>query len=90
MVRCRGWRLGTFTFPSELTWLLEAMAVVASETYTATSTPIQFAAVTAFRGGPLIDQCLIQCRRVLRALGRHCATALQHAGLTVGTPEGAF
>ena len=74
----------------ELTWLLDAMAVVASETYTATSTPIQFAAVPAFAGSPFIDQYLMPCRRVLRALGRHCATALQRAGLTVGTPEGAF
>ena len=44
-----GWRLGTFTFPDHLTWLLEAMAVVVSETHTATSAPIQFAAVTASR-----------------------------------------
>ena len=85
-----GWRLGTFTFPSQLRWLLDAMAVVASETYTAASTPIQVAAVTAFAGGPSIDQYLMQCRRVLRALGRHCATALQHAGLEVAAPEGAF
>ena len=85
-----GWRLGTFTFPSHLHWLLDAMAVVASETYTATSAPIQFAAVTAFAGGPWIDQYLMQCRRILRALGRHCATALQDAGLEVSAPEGAF
>lgn len=85
-----GWRLGTFTFPSQLTWLREAMAVVASETYTATSAPIQFAAVTAFAGGPFIDQYLKQCRRVLRALGRDCANTLQQAGLAVAAPEGAF
>src|SRR5690606_7376175 len=40
-----GWRLGTFTFPRELRWLLDAMASVASETYTSTSAPIQYAAV---------------------------------------------
>ncbi len=33
-----GWRLGTFTFPANLRWLLDAM--VASETYTSTSAPI--------------------------------------------------
>ena len=85
-----GWRLGTFTFPSHLHWLLDAMAVVASETYTATSTPIQFAAVTAFAGDPFMDQYLMQCRQVLRALGRYCANRLQHAGLTVAASEGAF
>ena len=40
-----GWRLGTFLFPPELRWLLDGMAVVASETFTATSAPIQYAAV---------------------------------------------
>ena len=85
-----GWRLGTFTFPTHLQWLLEAMAVVASETYTATSAPIQFAAVTAFTGGPLIERYLVQCRRVLRALGQHCANVLQKAGVEVATPKGAF
>ncbi|MFQ5916116.1 MAG: pyridoxal phosphate-dependent aminotransferase, partial [Nitrospinota bacterium] len=39
-----GWRLGTFTFPKNLHWLLEAMSAVASETYTSTSAPIQYAA----------------------------------------------
>ncbi|MCP4992879.1 MAG: aminotransferase class I/II-fold pyridoxal phosphate-dependent enzyme, partial [Gammaproteobacteria bacterium] len=28
-----GWRLGTFTFPENLRWLLDTVAVVASETY---------------------------------------------------------
>lgn len=30
--RAGGWRLGTFAFPSGLAWLMEAMAVVASDT----------------------------------------------------------
>ena len=74
-----GWRVGTFTFPSHLTWLLEAMALIASEIHAATSTPIQFAAVAAFVGGTFMDHYLVQCRRVLRALGRHCADTVQQA-----------
>jgi aspartate aminotransferase len=85
-----GWRLGTFTFPSHLSWLLDAMAVVASETYTATSAPIQFAAVVAFAGSAFIEQYLMLSRRVLRALGRHCAKVLREAGLEVAQPAGAF
>ena len=45
-----GWRLGTFAFPPSLNWLLEAMAAVASETFTSTSAPIQYAAIRAFKG----------------------------------------
>ena len=85
-----GWRLGTFTFPDHLSWLLDAMAVVASETYSATSAPIQFAAVTAFTGGPFIDSYLVDCRRVLGALGRHSAGVLRDAGIEVAAPQGAF
>lgn len=85
-----GWRLGTFTFPRSLRWLLDAMSVVASETYTATSAPIQYAAVRAFEGGEEIDQYLFNSRRILRALGKHISQKLSNAGVWVKEPKGAF
>ena len=85
-----GWRLGTFTCPRHLDWLLDAMAVAASETYTSTSAPIQFAAVTAFEGGPFIERYLDESRRVLAALARHCAGVLRGAGLQLVEPVGGF
>lgn len=85
-----GWRLGTFCFPPALRWLLDAMAVVASETYSAVSAPIQYAAVTAFAGGPAIDRYVFQTRRVLRSLGRHVAARLRAAGIGVETSDGAY
>lgn len=85
-----GWRLGTFTFPAELDWLLEAMAAVASETYTATSAPIQYAAVRAFNGGDELERYLMQSRRVLRSLSGWIWTSLSKAGLEVARPDGAF
>jgi aspartate aminotransferase len=85
-----GWRLGTFTFPPGLRWLLEGMAVVASETFTSTSAPIQHAAVRAFEGGEEIESYLGHSRRVLACLGRLCAERLRGAGAAVEPPEGAF
>jgi aspartate aminotransferase len=85
-----GWRLGTFTFPPSLRWLLDAMAVVASETFTATSTPIQYAAVRAFQGGLGIERYLDDSRRILRYLGRHLWRRLRAAGVNVCKPAGAF
>ncbi len=85
-----GWRLGTFTFPPGLCWLLDAMAAVASETYTSTSAPIQYAAVRAFEGGLEIEEYLQQSRRVLRALGRTLAARLREAGAEVIDPRGGF
>ncbi|MBN1944455.1 MAG: aminotransferase class I/II-fold pyridoxal phosphate-dependent enzyme [Bradymonadales bacterium] len=85
-----GWRLGVFVFPQGLRWLLEAMAVVASETYTSTSAPIQYAAVRAFQGGSAIESYLRQVRRILRTVGRVCARRLESMGARVSPPEGAF
>jgi aspartate aminotransferase len=85
-----GWRLGTFTFPSNLRWLLDAMAVVCSETFTSTSAPIQYAAARAFEGGSDIESYLFQSRRILRALGNHLARRLEEAGAFVPPPAGAF
>lgn len=85
-----GWRLGTFTFPPSLRWLLDAMAVVASETFTATSAPIQYAAVRAFRGGIKIENYLWNCRNILKNLAKIIVTKLKKAGLDVSEPDGAF
>jgi len=85
-----GWRLGTFTFPKDLKWLLTKMAVVASETYTSVSAPIQFAAVQAFRGGIEIEQYLWQTRKILSALGQECAKRLNSSGIKVHLPAGGF
>jgi len=85
-----GWRLGTFTFPHTLHWLLEAMAVAASETFTSTSAPIQYAAVRAFQRGSEIEHYLFQVRRILAALGTLLAGTLRRAGVYVHTPQGGF
>jgi aspartate aminotransferase len=85
-----GWRLGTFVFPRSLHWLRDAMAVVASETYTATSAPIQYAAVRAFKHGAEIENYLFQARRILRILGRHFTKQLKKIGVSLPEPEGGF
>jgi aspartate aminotransferase len=85
-----GWRLGLFVVPRKMRWLLDAMAAAASETFTSTSAPIQYAAVRAFEGGEDIEQYLDRCRRVLQALGGSLAKTLREAGLEVLEPEGAF
>ena len=85
-----GWRLGFFVFPDELSWLLEAMAIVASETFTSTSAPIQYAAVDAFREDPLIDRYLYDARRILRLAGRILHGRLEAARIYAPRPQGGF
>jgi aspartate aminotransferase len=85
-----GWRLGVFSFPAELEWLCSAMASIASETYTAVNTPVQYAAIVAFQGGPEIEAYLAHTRAILRVLGRHCASVLSAAGCRLARLDGAF
>lgn len=85
-----GWRLGSFVFPKGLRWLLDAMAIVASETFTATSAPIQYAAVTAFEGSPEIQEYLRNSRRVLHAIAKCLVDRARAMHLNLPSPEGAF
>ena len=85
-----GWRLGLFVFPKCLRWLEDAMAVAASETYTSTSAPIQYAAVSAFQKNPEIDLYLSRVRQILKSLGNTLADHLNQAGIKTLSPDGAF
>ena len=85
-----GWRLGTFAFPKSLHWLQDSMAVIASETYTSTSAPIQYAAIRAFEGGAEIDTYLTHSRKILRALAKTIYDRFRKAGIAVTEPRGAF
>jgi aspartate aminotransferase len=85
-----GWRLGTFLFPPALRWLLDAMSVVASETFTTTSAPIQYAAINAYQGGQEIDEYLLSARRILGALGPGVAARLRKGECHLPEPDGGF
>ena len=85
-----GWRLGTFLFPKSLYWLREAMCVVASETYTSVSAPIQWAAIAAYKPNDRVQDYLRRSRLVLQAVGETSYTILTKAGLKVPKPEGGF
>ena len=85
-----GWRLGTFTCPRELNWLVDAMAAVASESFTSVSAPIQYAAVRAFQCGVDIERYLWHARRVLAAIATPIVSILKAAGVRVHAPVGGF
>ncbi len=85
-----GWRLGTFSFPSNLAWLQDAISVVASETFTSTSAPIQHAAVTAFESHPEIDMYLHHSRRILKSIAHFMTDRFHEMGLDIQLPQGGF
>ena len=85
-----GWRLGTFVFPPRMRWLADAMAAVASETFTSTSAPIQYAAVRAFQHCDAIDEYLRRSRIVLKSFGQWAWKQFCDAGIECAEPAGAF
>lgn len=85
-----GWRLGTFLFPENLKWLLDAMCVIASETFTSVSAPIQYASVHGFAQSDEMDNFITQQCRILAVLMPYLAQRLRNMGAKLEEPEGAF
>jgi aspartate aminotransferase len=85
-----GWRLGFFVFPKSLAWLADSMAAVASETFTATSAPIQYAAVDALEDRPEMTTYLQHSREVLSALASYAYRTLSQAGAVLSPAAGGF
>lgn len=85
-----GWRLGTFSFPANLKWLMDSMAATASETYTSVSAPVQYAAVRAFQANINIERYLWRARKILKTLITRCVEILREGNIRVQMPDGAF
>jgi aspartate aminotransferase len=66
------------------------MASLASETFTSTSAPIQYAAIRAFRGGVDIERYLSNIRKILKALGSKIHKDLNKNHIVSPAPEGGF
>ncbi len=85
-----GWRLGLFYFPPEYRWLLDSMSVVASETFSAVSAPIQYAAIVAYSESEELANYLHHTRRILNAVGQYVSTQLHKAHLSHPISQGGF
>ena len=85
-----GWRLGYFIFPDTLAWLADAMAAVASETFTSTSAPLQYAAISALEDRTEMHQYLDHSRQILAALAGYAYRTLSDAGALLNPAAGGF
>ena len=88
-----GYRLGFFIFPSNLRWLQNSMPIIASETFSSCSAPIQYVACAAFEDydGPEMQNYSRVSRIILNALAFHgYETLKQIPGCYVNRPNGAF
>jgi aspartate aminotransferase len=66
------------------------MTVIASETYTSTNAPIQYAAVKAFSDNEEIDKYLKDTRVILKSLCGYIYRKYKRVKISVAKPDGGF
>ena len=83
-----GWRLGFFAVPKKLSNFLESLKSLASESYSTVNTPLQYAAVEAYRG----DYSKYKCKvvKILQSVGNYVYTHLKSNKILINPPQGAF
>ena len=83
-----GWRLGHFVIPNKLQELNNSLKVLASETFSSVSAPIQYAAIAAYKNDQ--SNYLIKSRNILKAVGEHVYENLKSNKVIVSKPQGGF
>ncbi len=83
-----GWRLGYFIIPDELKQLKNSIKVLASETFSAVSAPIQFAAITAFNDDH--EKYVLNSRKILKGIGEYVYKNLKSNNVIMNKPMGGF
>ena len=83
-----GWRLGTLTFPKELSHIKDSVRAIASETFTAVSAPIQFASIKAYSEDH--SEFLENSRTILETIADYVYRELSSVGVYCQRPQGGF
>ncbi|MDA9769161.1 aminotransferase class I/II-fold pyridoxal phosphate-dependent enzyme [Candidatus Pelagibacter sp.] len=83
-----GWRLGYFIIPDSLSILRDSINVLASETFSAVSAPIQYAAITAYSSDH--SEYINNSRNILRAIGNYVYENLKSNKILINKPQGGF
>jgi len=83
-----GWRLGFFAVPKKLSGFLESLKSLASESYSTVNTPVQYAAVEAYKGDySLYKKNVI---KILSSIGNYVFNNLKSNKVLINVPQGAF
>tara|TARA_B100000700_G_C14952980_1_gene812581 strand:+ start:131 stop:1369 length:1239 start_codon:yes stop_codon:yes gene_type:complete len=83
-----GWRLGFFAVPEKFTNFLETLKSLASESYSTVNTPVQYAAVEAYRGD--YDDYRKNVIKILSSVGNYVYNKLRSNKILINPPQGAF
>jgi aspartate aminotransferase len=83
-----GWRLGYFVVPESLNILKNSINVLASETFSAVSAPIQYAAITAYTNDH--SEYINSSKNILKAVGNYVYENLKSNKVLINKPQGGF
>ena len=83
-----GWRLGYFIVPNSLSKIKDMINVLASETFSAVSAPIQFAAIKAYENDH--SDYINKSRNILKAVGNYVYENLKSNKVLINKPQGGF
>jgi len=83
-----GWRLGYFLIPDSLIEIKNMINVLASETFSAVSAPIQYAAIKAYENDH--SNYINKSRNILKAVGNYVYENLRSNKVLINKPQGGF
>ena len=83
-----GWRLGFFAIPENLKSIFEMIKILSSESLSAVSAPIQYAAVDAFSED--YSDYLKKTRNILSCVGNYVYNNLKSNKVLINPPQGGF
>jgi aspartate aminotransferase len=83
-----GWRLGYFIIPNNLNEIKDKINVLASETFSAVSAPIQHAAIKAYENDH--SNYINESRNILKAVGNYVYENLKSNKVLINKPQGGF
>ena len=83
-----GWRLGYFIIPDALSEINKMINVLASETFSAVSAPIQYAAIKAYENDH--TKYIRKSKNILSAVGKYVYSNLKSNKVLINEPQGGF
>ena len=83
-----GWRLGYFIIPDALSDLRDSINILASETFSAVSAPVQYAAITAYANDH--STYINSSKNILKTIGNYVYENLKSNKILIDKPQGGF
>jgi len=83
-----GWRLGYFIIPEALKILRDSLKILASETFSSVSAPIQYSAIAAYNNNH--EEYINNSRLILKEVGEYVYENLKSNKININKPQGGF